>query len=209
MGQDFVNRVFKTKTPEGQRVIYDEWSATYEQEIFGNGYRTPAIIAAAFARFVPLDTGPILDAGCGGGLQSEALAQIGYGPLHGIDISPGMLSVAAAKGIYAHLDELPLDENLPFDDGQFAAFISAGVLSPGQAPAASLRALARVTRPGGFCVFSLRGGDRITPDYHEVCDALELAGIWALRLNTGPYQVMPVSEPGGLHEVRVYERLIP
>ena len=205
MGQDFVNRVFKTKSPEGQRVIYDEWSATYEQEIFGNGYRTPAIIAAAFARFVPFDSGPILDAGCGGGLQSEPLAQLGYGPLHGIDISPGMLSVAQAKGIYANLEIMPLDADLPFADDQFAAVISAGVLSPGQAPAASLNALARVTRPGGFCVFSLRGGDRITPDYHDTCDALERQGAWQLRLNTGPYQVMPITEPEGLHEVRVYE----
>lgn len=207
MGQSFVYRVFATKTPEGQRDIYDEWSATYEQEIFGNGYRTPAVIAAAFAQFVEVGSGPILDAGCGGGLQCEPLALLGYGSLVGIDISPGMLSVAKAKGIYADLQAMPVGEDLPFEDNHFAAIISAGVLSPGQAPAGSLRALARVTKPGGFCVFSLRGGDRITPDYHEICRELVDEGIWALRFETGAFQVMPVTEPDGLHEVRVYERL--
>ncbi len=207
MGQSFVDRVFATKTPEGQRDIYDEWSATYEQEIFGNGYRTPAVIAAAFARFVEVGSGPILDAGCGGGLQCEPLALLGYGPLTGIDISPGMLSVARAKGIYANLQEMPVGEDLPFADDHFAAIISAGVLSPGQAPAASLRALSRVTRPGGFCVFSLRAGDRITPDYDAVCQDLIEQGVWTLRFETGAFQVMPATEPEGLHEVRVYERL--
>ena len=154
MGTDFINRVFATKTPDGQRQIYDEWSHTYEQEIFANGYRTPAIIAAAFAAHVPLGAGPILDAGCGGGLQAEPLAILGYGPLVGLDISPGMLSVAAAKGIYADLHEGPLGPDLPFADGQFAALISAGVLSQGQAPASTLPALARITQPGGFCVFA-------------------------------------------------------
>lgn len=205
MRTEFVDRVFAAKTPENQRDIYDEWAASYEQEIFGNGYRTPAIIAAAFARFVPLDAGPILDAGCGGGLQAEPLAILGYGPLIGIDVSPGMLSVAGSKGIYESLQEMPLDENLPFETHKFSAVISAGVLSPGQAPARALTALARVTQPGGFCVFSLRGGDRTSPDYLETCQDLERQGIWTQRLATGPFQVMPVAEPEGLHEVYVYE----
>ena len=209
MGTEFIDRVFAEKTLEGQRHIYNEWSATYEQEIFGNGYRTPAIIAAAFARFVPLDAGPILDAGCGGGLQSEPLAVLGYGPIIGMDISPGMLSVAQAKGIYAELHEAPLDTHLPFADRQFAAVISAGVLSPGQAPAEALAELARVTQPGGFCVFSLRAGNRTSPDYPALCQQLEDAGVWRLRLETGDFQVMPVAEPEGLHEVRVYEVLGP
>ena len=207
MGQRFVERVFSTKTPEGQRDIYDQWSATYEREIFSSGYRTPAVIAAAFVRFVVPDSGPVLDAGCGGGLQSEPLALLGYGPIIGIDISPGMLSVARAKSIYTDLQVGPLGEDLPFADNHFAAFISAGVLSPGQAPAAALRALARVTRPGGFCVFSLRSGERTSPDYDQICQELVDQGVWRLRFETGPFQVMPITEPDGLHEVRVYERL--
>ncbi len=205
MGLEFVERVFAAKTPEGQRDIYDEWAASYEQEVFANGYRTPAFIAAAFARFVPLDAGSVLDAGCGGGLQAEPLAILGYGPLVGLDISPAMLSVARSKGIYAELHEGPVGPDLPFADGQFAALISAGVLSPGQAPATALPELARVTRAGGVCVFSLRGGARTSPDYLATCEALVADGTWSPLYESGLYQVMPVAEPDGLHEVRAYQ----
>ncbi|MGB0785417.1 MAG: class I SAM-dependent DNA methyltransferase [Alphaproteobacteria bacterium] len=208
MGLKFVDRVFSTKTLEGQREIYDEWSASYEQEVFGNGYRTPAIIAATFTRFIPQNIGPILDAGCGGGLQSEPLALLGYRPLIGLDISAGMLSVASAKGIYDELIEGPVASDMPFSDGKFGAVISAGALSPGQAPASSLSELARVTRPGGFCVFSLRGGEKTSPDYIEACDKLSAQGKWSLRFASGDYKVMPIAEPEGIHEVRAYEILI-
>lgn len=204
MGTHFIDRVFATKTPEGQRDIYDEWSATYEAEVFANGYRTPAIIAAAFAHHVTPGAGPILDAGCGGGLVCEPLALLGYAPITGLDISAGMLSVARAKGIYADLIEGPLDGNLSFADGAFDAVISAGVLSPGQAPPEAIAELARVTRPGGTCVFALRGGNRTTDDYSGACDRLVEAGVWELLQSTGDYQVMPIAEPDGLHEVRAY-----
>ena len=205
MGLKFVERVFQTKTPEEQRDIYDEWAASYEQEIFGNGYRTPAYIGAAFSQFVPVGAGPILDAGCGSGLQAEPLAIIGYGPLIGIDISPGMLSVSRSKGIYCDLQEMPVDESLPFPDNHFAAVISAGALSPGQAPAAALCAFARVTQPGGYCIFSLRGGDRTSPEYGDMCDQMEADGLWTKRFETGLFQVMPIAEPDGTHEIRVYQ----
>ena len=204
MGTEFIDRVFATQTPEGQQEIYDEWSATYEAEVFANGYRTPAVIAAAFARYVTPGAGPILDAGCGGGLVCEPLALLGYGPLTGLDISKGMLSVAKAKGIYQQLLNRPLDGDLPFDDGVFDAIISAGVLSPGQAPPEAIGELARVTRKGGYCVFSLRGGNRTTNAYGDLCDALTRQGIWQPVHSTGNFQVMPIAEPDGWHEVRVY-----
>ena len=56
----------------------------------------------------------------------------------------------------------------------------------------------------GVCVFSLRCGDRTSPEYGQVCQGLADAGIWDLALETGPFQVMPVGEPDGYHEVRAY-----
>ena len=166
-GLKFVERVFAATSPETQRHIYDEWAATYERDVFGSGYRTPAYIAATFAQFVPRCTGPILDAGCGTGLQAEPLALLGYKPLIGIDISPSMLALAKSKGIYDELHDMLIDEHLPFKPDTFAAIISAGVLSPGQASASTLRAFARVTKPGSVCVFSLRGGDRTSSTYRQ------------------------------------------
>ena len=132
---------------------------------------------------------------------------MGYGPLIGIDISPGMLSVSGAKGIYDTLHAMPVDAHLPFPDNEFAAVISAGVLSPGQAPAQALRAFARVTKPGGYCVFSLRGGARTSPEYGDLCNQMETEGLWVKEFETGLFQVMPIAEPEGTHEIRVYRVL--
>ena len=80
------------------------------------GYRLPAMTAGAFTRFVPADAGPILDAGCGGGIQAETLALLGYGPLVGLDLSEGMLEVARQKGIYQELHQGALGAQLDLPD---------------------------------------------------------------------------------------------
>ena len=82
---------------EEQQDAYDEWAKQYEPDLCALGYRIPAMIAATFVRFVPAETAPILDAGCGGGIQAEPLAMLGYGPSVGIDLSEGMIAVARAK----------------------------------------------------------------------------------------------------------------
>ena len=63
----------------------------------------PAVIAAVATRFIPVNNAPILDAGCGGGIQAEPLSMLGYGPIAGIDLSERMLEVAQAKNFYQEL----------------------------------------------------------------------------------------------------------
>ena len=94
------------------------------------GYRLPALAAGAFARFVPLETAPILDAGCGGGLQAEPLAQLGYGPLIGLDLSEGMLAVAKTKNIYAELYQGALGAQLDLPDNSMGAVLCIGTITP-------------------------------------------------------------------------------
>ncbi|MEM7506968.1 MAG: methyltransferase domain-containing protein [Pseudomonadota bacterium] len=94
MTSNKVLKSYKATSPDDQQATYDEWAQQYEQDLCAMGYRLPALAAGAFARSVPAGTAPILDAGCGGGLQAEALAQLGYGPLIGLDLSEGMLDVA-------------------------------------------------------------------------------------------------------------------
>ena len=95
------------------------------------GYRIAAMIASAITRFVPSETKPILDAGCGGGIQAEPLAELGYGLITGIDLSEGMLSVARDKAIYQDLRQQVLGETLDFADGHFGATLCSGVITPG------------------------------------------------------------------------------
>ena len=89
-----VSHSYQATSLEEQQAAYDRWAKDHESDLCAMGYRIPAMIAAVFTRFVASGTTPILDAGCGGGIQSEALAMLGYGPMTGIDLSERMLDIA-------------------------------------------------------------------------------------------------------------------
>ena len=107
-----VARSYRVSTPVEQRALYDDWAVSYERDLCAMGIRSPFMISAVFAHFVPLGTSPILDVGCGTGLQAEAISLLGYGPIIGIDISEQMLNAARAKGIYRELHRMTLGETL-------------------------------------------------------------------------------------------------
>ena len=101
-------------------------------------------------------TGPVLDAGCGTGLLGDWLTIMGFAPIEGLDLSAGMLAVARAKGAYARLHQLALGQDLPFEDGQFAAVISTGVFTTGHVGAEALPELIRITATGGPLVLTVK-----------------------------------------------------
>jgi SAM-dependent methyltransferase len=169
------------------------------------GYRIPAVIASLFVRYVPQDTKPILDAGCGGGIQSEPLALLGYGPITGIDLSPGMLAIAKDKGFYADLMQQTLGEELDFPDNHFGAVLSAGTITPGHAPAHAFDELVRVARSGAHILFSLRSDNKQLPEYPAALERLETAGAWKHVFSTDGFYSMPYGEPEIIHQIHVYE----
>jgi SAM-dependent methyltransferase len=205
MSGSMVDRVYRAKSADEQEAVYDDWSQRYEPDLCALGYRLPAMAAAVFTRFVPAEAQPILDAGCGGGLQAEALAAIGYGPIIGIDLSEGMLAVARAKGIYAELRRMALGERLDFADASFAAILSMGTLTPGHAPAESLDELLRVARPGARIVFSLRSDPGQDPSYDAACRRIAAAGRWRHLFSTPSFMAMPYGEAHVTSRLHAYE----
>ena len=200
-----VEKSYQVKTPAQAQAAYDDWAETYEADLCAAGYRIPAMIASIFTRFVPQDAGPLLDAGCGGGIQIEPLVELGYGPFIGIDLSEGMLAVAAKKNLYEKLLPQTMGERLDFDDDAFAAVICAGVITPGHAPPHSLEELVRVTRPGGKIIFSLRSDEKQLPAYPAAVEDLTARKVWSPVFATKPFHSMPYGEPEVLHQVHVYE----
>lgn len=207
MANEQVDRVYAARTVAEQEAVYDGWAESYERDLCAMGYRAPHVAAAAFARFVPLDVAPILDAGCGGGLQAEALKLLGYGPIHGFDLSDGMLAVARRKGIYEELRRMALGDGLDYPAGLFGAVISVGTITQGHAPPSSFADLVQVTRPGGRIVLSQRNDAGIDPAYTEARADLEASGKWRNIFVSKEFLAMPYSEPDVTVQALVYEVL--
>lgn len=193
-----------TTTAEVART-YDGWAATYDAEMATLGYRHPTICLALLARHLP-PGGPVLDAGVGTGLMGEWLKLTGYTPLEGIDLSPGMLAVAAGKGAYDRLAEADLTARLPFEDARFAGCVCSGVFTTGHVGAEGLDELLRVLRPGGVLVLTVKD-----KTWDESVGArlatLEVEGRVARLDGTPSYSSMPGVPGNGTSRVVVLSRL--
>lgn len=149
--------VYDAKAPDEVAAAYDAWAEGYDAEMAKAGYRHPTIGLALLARHLPRGAAPILDAGVGTGLAGAWYGILGWPEVWGVDISEGMLGVAARKGTYARLSRAVLGEPLAFADGQFAAVISTGVFTTGHVGAEALPELIRITAPGGVIVLTVKG----------------------------------------------------
>ena len=149
--------VYAAKAPEQVAAAYDAWAEGYDAEMAAAGYRHPTIGLALLARHLPRGAAPLLDAGVGTGLTGAWFAIMGWPEVWGVDISEGMLAVAARKGSYARLSRAVLGQPLTFADGQFAGVISTGVFTTGHVGAEALPELVRITRPGGVMVLTVKG----------------------------------------------------
>ena len=207
MSETDVSKSYVASSLEEQRDAYDTWAKKYEPDLCAMGYRIPAAIASVFTRYVSLDTAPILDAGCGGGIQSEALDLLGYKNITGIDLSEGMLAVAQDKNIYSELCQMTLGGRLGFADETFAAIISAGTITPNHAPAESFVDLVRVAKPGAPIVFSLRDDPKQEPEYPAILETLENEGAWKKTFQSPSFHSMPYGEPDITHRIHVYHVL--
>ncbi len=152
---DNLDAVYAATSPTEVARTYDAWAETYDTEMAALGYRHPTICLALLARHLPAG-GPVLDAGVGTGLLGDWLRIAGYAPIEGVDLSAGMLAVAAAKGVYDRLAEGDLTGRLPFEDARFAGAVCSGVFTTGHVGAEGLDELLRVIRPDGVLVLTVK-----------------------------------------------------
>ena len=120
-----------------------------------------------------------------------------------------MLKVAAARGCYRETRQGLLGEPLPFPDGAFCAFISAGTFTAGHAPSDCFKELARVVKPGGFFILTLRADDASAEIYKASLGRLVDAGAIAPLAESVPLRAF-LLDPGEAHilsVVQVYRRL--
>lgn len=200
-----LDSVYGAKTAEELEAGYDDWAKTYDDDLQRFGYRLPAIVTGLCGRYISRDAAPILDAGCGTGLIGDALHLLGYEYLVGIDMSAGMLRVARDKHTYRELRRMILGNPLGFEDSKFAATFAIGVITIGHATADAFDELIRVTRSGGYLIFSIRVDREPETGYLDKLDALEHERRWRRMEVTAPLQSLPLAEPEIMHRVCVYQ----
>ena len=204
---DILARVYAATTPEEISAAYADWAASYDRDTVRDGYHLPFTIAAWVARHVAPGAGPLLDAGCGSGLSGPILAALGYSEIEGLDLSDEMLALARSRGSYSRVSKAELGRPLPWPDGHFAAFLSTGVFTAGHAPASALDELVRITRPGGFGIFTVRDVVLEVDGFRDKFDELREAGIWRPVEESAPFRAFAIAEPEVLVQAFVFEIL--
>ena len=183
---------------------YDQWAEEYDKDLNEDFvWHAPDSAARVLAGLVASDA-KVLDAGAGTGLAGERLAAAGFTNMAAMDISQGMLDVAQSKNVYSSFHQMVMGETLGFGTDEFDAVISVGVFTLGHAPIHSFDELVRVTKPGGYVVFSLRP-DMLDKGYQDYFTKLETAGQWNLAQVTEPFQPMPKGEPEVFHQIWSYQ----
>lgn len=156
---------FKTKNIDPENLIdhYNQYAQEFDEhvknELCGNGENIPVVVTAKlFVETVPYqESMKILDVGAGTGEQGEQLVKLGYKnvELTAFDPSEGMLNMAKKRNIYSEFIQSYLPDTALASD-YFDAIICVGTFTPGHAPAASLHELVRITKKGGYIVYSIR-----------------------------------------------------
>jgi SAM-dependent methyltransferase len=101
------------------------------------------------------------DIGCGNGAYLAELTRRRHtGPMLGIDLSAGMLPAARSRAPYAILAAGDAAA-LPLRDGVSDLTLAAHMLYHLPQPAAAIRELRRITRPGGQVLVVLNGADHL------------------------------------------------
>ena len=153
-----VNAAYALDGVEDVKALYRDWAGTYDSDfIEAMGYVYPLEVARIFAeRRAGADT-PVLDIGCGSGAVAEAVAATGAMEIDGLDLSPEMLLVAGAKGLYRRTIEGDLLARVPIPDGTYGALLSAGTFTHGHVGPEALGEVLRIARPGALFVLGING----------------------------------------------------
>ena len=136
--------------------VFDGYAATFDSSLGNLGYRAPTLIAAMIDRLSPPPAGDlaVLDAGCGTGLVAP-LVRARAARLVGIDLSGGMLTKAAQRGLYDHLEKAEITAAMAATPAAWDLVTCADTLCYFGDLHAVLAAAAAALKPGGRLVFSV------------------------------------------------------
>jgi predicted TPR repeat methyltransferase len=146
--------------PAYVRALFNQYAPKYESALVDDlGYRGPAVLfqavlAARVAGGKPAFFRRAIDLGCGTGLAARAFAAH-TDEIIGIDLSPQMIELARASGLYAELQVAEILEGLSGrPDASADLVLAADVMVYVHDLVPPLREIARVLAPGGLLAFT-------------------------------------------------------
>jgi SAM-dependent methyltransferase len=174
--------------------IYRQWANDYDDDVFGvMGFTGSARIADLLAHHTVDRSLPVLDIGCGTGAVGRRLAEHGFTCLDGVDISPEMLALAAAKRCYRRLDIVDLTIGGDLPEGGYAASVSAGTFTSGHVGAEHLGPIVDVLAPGAVVAWVVALA--VWPSFERALGELTIVSAEAEAVRAGgpPESVMLVA----------------
>jgi predicted TPR repeat methyltransferase len=147
---DPIARARSIASTDEAAAVYRDWAAQYDDDVFTTlGFTGSARIAELLVAELVSRDDPVLDLGCGTGAVGARLHELGVTTIDGVDLSPEMLDVARAKGVYRELWTADLTAPVVIDQ-PYTASISAGTFTSGHVGASAVPALLHLVEPGGL-----------------------------------------------------------
>jgi predicted TPR repeat methyltransferase len=137
------------------RALFDQYAPRFDAALAGLDYQAPQLLLDAVMATGPRHFARALDLGCGTGLAARAFRRH-VDAMHGVDLSPGMITQAERTGLYG---SLAVDDMLAFLRGQSDAsadlVIAADALVYLADLAPLMREVGRALAPGGLFCFTV------------------------------------------------------
>lgn len=199
-----LENVYSAKSNDELEQAYDAWADRYDEDVFQRGYMLPAITAGYVGRHVPANA-KIVDAGAGTGIIGRVLNGMGHDNITGFDLSNGMLKIARDTGVYTELDRQVIGEPLKYESNSFDACVSVGTFTEGHAPSSGFDEIARIVKPGGHFIVTIRPDIYENEGYKDKVAEMTKAGTMKLVEKSEKFRLFTEVDPHVQHCVFVYQ----
>jgi SAM-dependent methyltransferase len=136
--------------------LYDDDLSFVHNKGYGFHWQSAAPAILKWLREADIDSGTVVDLGCGGGQWLARLAEEGYQPV-GVDVSPAMIRTARKLAPSATLLQGSLaDTALPACDAVTSLGEPLNYLDGRRSIQRTLKHVYRALRPGGLFIFDVR-----------------------------------------------------
>jgi predicted TPR repeat methyltransferase len=197
---DPIARARSLASVQENEALYREWAATYDRDVFDTlGFTGSDRIADLLASYVPRRSTEVMDLGCGTGAVGLRLAAHRFERIDGVDLSPEMLDIARAKGVYRSLTTMDLTEPI-MPTHRYGSAISAGTFTSGHVGPLAIAEIVKLLTPGAVVAWVIASTVWASFEQVLVDNGIEILhqSVEAIRAGGSPEAVMLV---GRLAEV--------